>query len=298
LQLRNKHQRNVETTQSGGLMAGFCAVAQRTAHFTAVLAVAAFSIGLVSLAGHLQADDKSVSLRQFVGQLYRAKPGSAPNFSGVDISGYDLTGLDFKRARLDGANLFGVDLTRANLKGTKLKGAVLNRAVVIRADFSGADLRQTLIMRPTVFSDLSLNRAEAPKFRNADLTGARLTGNLDGADFTGATLDGLNFEAHEPRSDISFFPRNFCRGCHFSGASLRRANLRDASFVMGQFQNCDLSGADLSKTDLSYADFTGADFTGADVTGANFDGAMLSGVRGLETVTGWALAENIDRTLR
>lgn len=267
-----------------------------------VLTVFAGLIALVPLSADLAAagdpGHRVLTLRAFVSTLFRADKDEPPEFPRVDLSGYDLAGVDFKNSRLSEANFFGTDLTRAKLTGTVLDGANLNRAVIIRADFSGASMKNASLMRPTVFSDLSLNRAEAPKFRQANLKNARITGNLDGADFSGAILDGWDFEAHEPRADISFFPRNFCRGCKFTGASIRAANLRDASFVMADFRGADLAGSDLSKSDLSYADFEGANLTGANVADADFEGANLRGAKGLGEVSGLALAHNVDPTLR
>ena len=44
-----------------------------------------------------------ISLREVVDVLFKAAPGSQPDFSHKDLSSLDLSGLDFKRARLTGS---------------------------------------------------------------------------------------------------------------------------------------------------------------------------------------------------
>lgn len=227
-----------------------------------------------------------LKVRDIVAKLFHANPNNPVNLNNANVSGFDLSGVNFKAAHLRNSQFFGTNLSNSDLRGTDLAGATLNRAVVIRANFSGANLENSSIMRPTVFSDLNLNRAEAPNFSGANLTSARITGNLDGANFRGANLTGLDFQPHEPRADISFFPRNFCRGCDFTRATLKNSNLYDASFVMAKFVNADLSGANLMRVDLTKADLTGADLTGADLTDANLDSAILLNVRGIDRVKG------------
>lgn len=230
----------------------------------------------------LAADTHVLTARDLISSLFHASAENPVDLTNVNASGFDLSGIDFKHATLSKARLFGTNLSEANLRGTNLTGALLNRAVIIRTNFSRANLAHTSIMRPTVFSDLSLNRAEAPSFERANLTSARITGNLDGASFRGANLTDFDFSPHEPRADISFFPRNFCRGCDFSGAILRDANLYDASLVLAKFVGADLRGANLSRVDLTKADLTGANLTGANLKDANLESAILVNVQGLD----------------
>ena len=103
---------------------------------------------------------------------------------------------------------------------------------------------------------------------------------------------------HDTRMDISSFPHNFFRGCDFSNARIIDADLYEASLVMANFKGADLRGTNFVRADFGYADLSGADFTGADVTEANFEGAILTGVKGLETARGLALAVNLDRAIR
>jgi uncharacterized protein YjbI with pentapeptide repeats len=234
---------------------------------------------------------------EVVSALFAAK-GNVVDLSGRGLKSLDLSGLDFKGARMARSDVFGTDLSRANLARTDLAGARLDRTVLTFANFSGANLEGATLMRPTIYSDLRTDWREAPIFDNANLRGVRLTGRIDGASFKGADLSGFDFSPHDPRADISFLPRNFCRGCRFDAATLRGANFDDASLAMASFAGANLAGARLTRTDLTRADFRGADLTGADVTGADLADADLREVKGLETVKGLGLALNLERALR
>ena len=227
-----------------------------------------------------------------------SKTGAVVDFSRRGLKHLDLSELDFKGALLTRSDVFGTDLSRANLSRTNLAGARLDRTVLTFAKFNGANLEGATLMRPTIYSDLRTDWREAPVFDNANLRGVRMTGRIDGASFMGADLSGFDFSPHDPRADISFLPRNFCRGCRFDNATLRGANFDDASLAMASFSGANLAGARLTRTDLSRVDFSGADLTGADLTGADLADADLRQVKGLESVKGLGLALNLDRALR
>jgi uncharacterized protein YjbI with pentapeptide repeats len=266
------------------------------AGWTLILALGCVSTLGTPLLGSARAAD--FTARQVTQAFFHAKPGEPPDFSGKDLSFLDLAGIDFKGASLAHANLYGVDLTHASLKGSNLEGVKLDRAVVIDADFSGADLSGASIMRPSVYTTLYGNRQEAPKFSGAKLRGIRITAMMDGADFRGADLTGARMGPHEPRADISSMPASFLRGCDFSGAILKDADLMWAKLSFSKFTGADMRGVNLSGADLSMADLSGADVTNADMTDADLDGVNLRGVKGLEAVKGFAQARNAGRTLR
>lgn len=236
---------------------------------------------------------------QVVSALFNAgKTGGVVDFSGRGLKDLDLSELDFKGARLTRSDVFGTNLSNANLSKADLAGARLDRTVLTFANFSSANLEGATMMRPTIYTDLRTDWREAPIFDHANMRGVRLTGRIDGASFKGADLSGFDFSPHDPRADISFLPRNFCRGCRFDGATLRGANFDDASLAMASFAGANLSGARLTRADLSQVDFTNADLTGADVTGADLADANLRQVKGLESVKGLGLALNLERALR
>ena len=248
------------------------------------------------VAGAAAAADMTV--RQVTEAFFTARAGSRPDLSGKDLKLLDLSGLDFKAARIAGADLFGVDLTDANLSGVDLSGVRLDRAIVMRTDFSGANLSKVTLLRPAVYSSLAFDRREAPSFARANLSGARIMARLDGADFREADLTGANFGRQEARGDITILPRSVLMGCDFSGARLRGADLHGSLLAFSKFVGADLPGTDLSGADLSRADLRGADLTGANLTGADLDGADFTGARGLDQAKGLASAVNLDRARR
>lgn len=63
-----------------------------------------------------------------------------PNNSGVDFSGHDLSGANFRYCRLHNANFSGCDLTNANFRYADLTGANFGDAQLDGADFHGAQL--------------------------------------------------------------------------------------------------------------------------------------------------------------
>ncbi len=254
---------------------------------------------LLLVAAHLNpvsAGDRDRPSGKVTELLFKSAVGHA-NLAGQDLSSMDLSKVDFKAAQMQRANLFGNDLTGAQLQGANLFGATLDRAVITRTDFSGANLTGATFMRPTVFTDLTNNRSEAPKFDNAKLEGVRFTGIFDGSSFRNADLKYAQLGPHDTRMDISSFPHNFFRGCDFSNTKLYDADLYEVVATMANFRGADLRNTVFIRADLSNADFTGADLTGADFTEADLDRTILKDVKGLDAIKGLSLAKNLDRAI-
>lgn len=259
----------------------------------AVLSVAALTFA----AGNAFSGDRDRPAGRVTKLIFNTPIGEA-DLSGQDLSSMDLSKVDFKSAKMSRANLFGNDLSGAKLIGVNLFGATLDRTIITRADFSGADLTGVSFLRPTVFTDLTINRAEAPKFDNAKLVGVRFTGIFDGASFRNANLKYAQMGPHDTRMDISSFPHNFFRGCDFSNTQLYDADMYEVVATMANFRGADMRNTVLIRADLSGADFTGADLTGADLTEADLDRAILKDVKGLDKIKGLSLAKNLDRAIR
>jgi len=97
------------------------------------------------------------------------------DFTGVDISGTDLSDRD-----LTGASFYGADLARVNLSGSALTCVQLKAANVTHANLAGAQLNATDLIAAD-FSDSNLS--------HADLTGAALHhANLSRADLSATNL--------------------------------------------------------------------------------------------------------------
>jgi uncharacterized protein YjbI with pentapeptide repeats len=245
--------------------------------------------------------EADMTVREITSALFKAKPGERVDLSGKNLAYLDLSGLNFKGATLAGSDLYGVDFTGANLRGTDLSRTRLDRALLIRADLSGANLMGASLLRPTIYTDLANNAADAPRFSGANLTGVRVHANLSGADFHGADLSGANFaplDARKREGVISALADNKLVGCDFTRAILNGTDLSGADLTFARFAGTDLKNANQSRANLSRADLTDTDLTGADVTGANLDGATLLRVKGLDTAKGLATALNFDRTIR
>jgi uncharacterized protein YjbI with pentapeptide repeats len=217
--------------------------------------------------------------------LASAAPGEAVDLSGKSLENLDLSNLDFKRADVSGANLFGAKLVGANLSGANLSEAKLDLAWIMRANFTNADLSNASLLGLVVSSGLDISPAEAPVFRGANFSGARIIARLSRFDLSGANFANAKMGADMKNQSMGLMRADLSGSnlsqANFSGADLSRALMRFADLT-----GASLIGANLTGADLSGADLTGADLTGADVTDTDLGGAVLKNVRGLETVKG------------
>lgn len=222
-----------------------------------------------------------LSVREITRLLFRAREDAPVDLTARDLSFLDLSGLNFKAAKLAGANLHGSDLSGANLRSADLSSALLDRATIVGADFSGANLAGAFIRLPYSVGSAQFDKANAPRFRSANLSGARIVARLDGADFRDANLAHANFAPFGDTTQNTVAQRSMLIACDFSGALLRGANLSKAILRFSKFENAILSDSDLSGADLSMTELSGADLTGANIAGAMFDNADLGTVRGM-----------------
>lgn len=245
--------------------------------------------------------DADFTAHQITHMLHIARAGERPDISGRDLTYLDLSDLDFKGAILTRSDFYGTDFTGANLSGADLSMTRLDRAVLIRANLSGANLTGATILRPTVYTDMTNNLADAPRFAGANMTRVHVQADLSGADFRGADLTNADFSPLESRpgqGTLTTLPKNVLKSCDFSGARLRDANMSRAVLWFSKFTGADAAGAKFSGADLSKADFAGSDVTGADFTGADLDGTNFVGAKGIDTAKGLDAAVNLDKALR
>lgn len=242
-----------------------------------------------------------MSARTITSLIFQSKPGAKPNLSGKYLVYLDLSELNFKSANFAHSDLYGTDFTGANLKGADLSHTRLDRAVLIRADLSGANLTGATILRPTIYTDLSNNVLDAPRFSGANMTDAQVQAELSGADFRGADLSRASFYPREGRAGegtLATTWRNILKYCDFSGARMTGANMERTMLWFAKFKGADLRGVNFRESDLSRADFAGADISGADFTRADLDGANFVGAIGVRQAKGIDQAVNLDRALR
>lgn len=208
------------------------------------------------------------------------------NFTYINLSG----------ANLSGVNLQEIDLTGANLTGVNLSWAVLNQAQLVGVCFRRADLRNAVLTRSN-FNQSNLSGANLTKadlrfatLKQADLNWAILTeADLSNTDLTGAKLDQINLEQaklnHALLMGAELMEANLTRAsliaANLTGTNLREsrlmgANLKDAILTQANLTEADLNGSTLRSANLTGADMHRVILTGADLTEAILDSADLS----------------------
>lgn len=197
----------------------------------------------------------------------------------IDLSDANLEGADLSDIKFSGdPNAKAINLNNSNLEKATLEDSNLPRLSCFGArmrgtDFTGANLQGIVIKKADIRDAI---------FKNADLTDMelgpqwKLGGQFkpfdhdmcltEGADFSGATLNGV---------DLNF--RNL-RFCNFEGASLVNADLEGGNFVGSSFEDADLSNAVLKRANFSGVDFSGAKFRNNDWEHAHTAGAKIKGV--------------------
>src|SRR3972149_1407923 len=108
-----------------------------------VLASAALALGASAAAEETEPVPQHAAdftNREITTALFKAKPGEPVDYSNHNLTYLDLSGLDFKGAKLAHSDFYGTDGPGAILRAPDLSHARLDRSVLIRADLSGANL--------------------------------------------------------------------------------------------------------------------------------------------------------------
>jgi uncharacterized protein YjbI with pentapeptide repeats len=221
--------------------------------------------------------------------LTAATPERPADFSRKSLEGLDLSGLDLRRAKLAGANLYGAKLVGADLTGVDLSGANLNLAWIMRADFTGANLSQASLQGLVVSPGLEIDLAEAPSFKGANFTGARIIARFSRFDLSGADFSHAMMGADMKNQSMGLMRTDFS-GANLASANFTAADLGRAALRFANLTGANLTDANLTGADLSGADLTGADLSNADAADADFGNAILKDAKGLDTVKGLDLA--------
>ena len=227
---------------------------------------------------------------------------SGLNLSVVDFAEMDLSGAAFAYAHLNGANLLNANLENTNLNSARLNGVKGRRARLNTADLANASLIEAKLEEAS-FSGSLLSKANfsGADLRRANFAAANLSeANLSEANLSEANLSEANLsQANLSRADLrdTDLRRTDLRGAVLGGAKLDGAtldganlsqvrlllaNLHKARFSEAVLNEADFSWSNLSEANLSRADLTGAklieaDLTGADLREANLQEANLSG---------------------
>ena len=151
---------------------------------------------------------------------------------GVNLSGADLRGANFKKAVLDSANFQEADLRAASFWGANLGKANFRKARLNQADLSWAELQYADFRE----ADCKGAAMLAAKLNHADLRGTHLHYSfLSGALFNEANLEGATVFY----SDL--------RRSSFRGAILFNTDIRDSYFHETVLTNTDLRGAKFNR---------------------------------------------------
>ncbi len=211
-----------------------------------------------------------VSLSQWSNDLF---PLQLPE---ADLSGFVLSGADFR-----GANLYKANLQSADLSGAHLEGAILVSANLEEANLVGAHL-EGAYMRFANLRGASLVNAtlEGAQLIDAHLDGAYLlNAHLEGADLTSAFLIGAELSTTNPErytcqdSKVYGCQTQAIGGTHLQGAVLHKAHLEGSVLNSAKLDGADLSEAYLDAALLSYASLVGTN-----LEGASFHGATVAGI--------------------
>lgn len=206
---------------------------------------------------------------------------SAPEitYCSEDFSSTKLMNFDFSHIHFDGCTFKGSTIERVTIRTAK------------DCDFSNVS------GEANQFFDVPGSR-----FRKAKLKQSWFTGEISGADFTGATLENgsigmvsyFNQNKQAPRTNVSFADAKLnsvdlhhlhLKSADFTGADLTGCKFHQCVIESGMFRNailrdavlvgCKLQGADLTNVDFTGANLGDADLTGAKLTGANLKDANL-----------------------
>ena len=196
--------------------------------------------------------------------LWRAEnPDIVPKLDSANLSGIDLSGINFQGIQLNSAHLIETQLVGACLTGANLSLAYLKQSNLTEADLSGANL-ETASLSQTNFNQANLQGAN---LRSAYLKAAKLSrANLSGADLRSANLEGADLSyANLSHADLE--------GADLSAADLKHANLIGANLKGAKLKWSDLSSANLSNVQALGTNFSGARFTNACVENWAIDSA-------------------------
>lgn len=197
-------------------------------------------------------------------------------FSGTNLSGVSLAGVNLSRSTFLNANFNAAKLTSADFSHSSCQHASFHGANLTLADFSHAELEQADFSKAELTrADFSAANLHGANLSYADLRDAKLRcgnltkANLSRADLRYTKLISANLQgANLTSSDLS--------SADLSGTDLRRSELRQATLNRANLQGANLQGANLRWADLSGANLRWADLTGAKLSGANLTGADLS----------------------
>lgn len=200
----------------------------------------------------------------------------------VVLSHATLTGTTLAGASLLRANLGGARLDAADLSGSNLDEAVLHRATIERSSLRGAHMHKTNLHETVIGAgvDMSEVDAEMLTFFRVDLRGVRFAGaRVFKCLFIECDVRGVDFGGADlSRSLFMTCPAD---GARFAGARLMATKfVQETTLVDAIFTGAQMPQAHLRGLDLRRACFDGALLDSADLSKSNLTEASLRGIRG------------------
>lgn len=198
-------------------------------------------------------------------------------FTNANLSGasfYEVEGLTDSQLR-SAADITGIqlslDLTNFNLSGLDFSGGQFYGSTVSNVDFTNAILDKVIFYGGVIgLTDKQLRSAKSlvgTIIRDMDATGFDLSGlNLSAGGIIGIKCLNSNF------IETNFISANLS-GSDFSGSNFSRADLKNV-----YLDNSSLVNTNLLETNLTGASFTAkTDFTGATINGADLTSTVENG---------------------
>ncbi|WP_380180335.1 DUF2169 domain-containing protein [Kalamiella sp. sgz302252] len=212
---------------------------------------------------------------------------SAMDLTGVDFSGMDLSGGNFSKAllecadlsgcKLDGANFTEAILARADLRNASLRGCDFTKASLAlaqcgRTNFSGSRLKETQ-MESALFTECDFSQAimETLLLRNTGFSQCCfLQARLDSCLFMELTLPQPNF------SQATLHKTTFIK-CELQAAIFSEAQLDGCSLIESKADNACFNSAVLKTCAVvAESSLAGADFSGATLSESNLRQTLLT----------------------
>ena len=207
------------------------------------------------------------------------------NLTGADLSGLDFSQADFTGSILECANLsnakftaaifFGCDMRGANMTDSDFKRCDMRGAFLLGADMTGANLADADLREGKI-----MHRGKSGAIENRS-NSFSIDGEHVRTVLIGAKMRGTNLA-----------------GTHARNADFSDSNMTGAKIHAGYFTDSDFSGANMANADISGSDFTNAVFEGTVTAGANFHGSITKNARMDNMVTDMGISlDDLDKPL-
>jgi len=158
------------------------------------------------------------------------------DFTGINLDGVHLSGLQAQGATLIGISFAGANLSEAEFGEAQLDDCNFQGANLTNANFDGAQLTQ---------ANLSNAQAEGASFKSAELVEANLQeANLTKADLSGAECGQVNLRG-------AILTEAICDEADFGGAVLERVSALRSSWIEARLSGVHAEAIDLRDADLS-----------------------------------------------